>query len=73
MRPEIFRQVRVRLSLNNYYGIHEMGFCAHIFFRFWLFHNRRSRGGPYVLAPLVHVAHGRVRREFQMFVDIVFC
>jgi hypothetical protein len=70
--PEFSRQVRVNLSLINQDGIHEVDFCAQICVRCWLFRNRRFRGGSYVLASLVHVAHGCGRRELQVFVDIVF-
>jgi hypothetical protein len=71
--PEFSRQVRVKLVLINQDGIHEVFFCAQVLVRCWLVHNRRFRGGPYVLASLAHVAHGLYRREFQMFVDSIFC
>jgi hypothetical protein len=69
---EFPRHVRVKLALINHDGIHEVGFCAQVCVRCWLVHDRRFLGGPYVLAKLVHMAHGRGRREFQMFVDSVF-
>jgi hypothetical protein len=56
----------------NQDGIHEVGFCAQVCVRCWFVRDRRFRGGPYVLASLVHVAHGRGRRELQMFMDSVF-
>jgi hypothetical protein len=68
---ELSRQVGVKLALIDYDGIHEVGLCAQICVRCWLFINWRPRGGSYILAPLVHMAHGRSRRQFQMFVDSV--
>jgi hypothetical protein len=65
------RQVGVKLALIDYDGIHEVGFCAQVCVRCWLFLNGSFRGGPYVLASLVHMAHGRSRHQFQMFVDSV--
>jgi hypothetical protein len=65
-------KVHVKLSLINQDGIHEVGFCAQVCVQCWLVRNRRFRGGPYVLASLAHIYHGRGRREFQNFVDIVF-
>jgi hypothetical protein len=56
----------------DYDGIHEVVFCAQVCVRCWFVRNGRLRGGPYVLESLVHVAHGCVRRELQMFVDSVF-
>jgi hypothetical protein len=56
------RQVGVKLALIDYDSIHEVGFCAQFCVRCWLFLNGRLRGGSYVLAPLVHMAHGRSRR-----------
>jgi hypothetical protein len=35
-------------------------------------HLKRFRGGSYVLAPLVLIAHGSGRHQFQMLVDSVF-
>jgi hypothetical protein len=66
------RQVRVKLALIDYNGVHKVGLCAQVCVRCWLFLNRRLRGGSYVLAPLVHMDHGHSRRQFQMFVDGVF-
>jgi hypothetical protein len=47
------------------------GFYAQVCVSRWYVHTRRFRGGPYVLASLIHVAHGRVWRELQVFVDSV--
>jgi hypothetical protein len=69
---EFSRQVCVKLSLVDQDGINEVGFCAQVCVIRWCFRNRCFRGGPYVLASLVHVAHGCGRRELQMFVDSVF-
>jgi hypothetical protein len=69
---EFSRQVRVRLALIDQDGIQKVGFCAQVCVSRWRVRNRRFRGGPYILASLIHVAHGRGRREFQMFVDSVF-
>jgi hypothetical protein len=49
-------KVRVKLSLVDQDGIHEVGFCAQVCISLWCVRNRRFRGGPYVLASLVHVA-----------------
>jgi hypothetical protein len=71
--PGIFPpQVRVKLSLVDPDGIHEVGFCAQVCVSRCGIRNWRFRGGPYVLASLVHVAHGCGQRELQMFVDSVF-
>jgi hypothetical protein len=70
--PGISHQVGVKLALIDYGDIHEVGFCAQVCVRSWLLRNRRFRGGSYVLASLVHMAHGRDWCEFQMFVDIIF-
>jgi hypothetical protein len=51
----------------------KVGFCAHVCVSRWRIHNRRFQSGPYVLSSLIHVAHGHGRREFQIFVDSVFC
>jgi hypothetical protein len=69
---ELSRQVGVKLALIDDNVIHEVGLCAQVCFLCWLFLNWRLRGGSYVLAPLVHMAHGRSRRQFQMLVDNVF-
>jgi hypothetical protein len=58
---ELSCQVCVELTLIDYDCIHEVGLGAQVFDR-W----------SYVLAPLVHVAHGSSRRQFQMLVDGVF-
>jgi hypothetical protein len=71
--PEFSRQVRVKLSLIDQDGIHKVGFFAQVCVSRWRVRNRRLRGGPYVLASLIHVVHGRGLREFQMFVESVFC
>jgi hypothetical protein len=68
---ELSRQVSAKLTLIDYDCIHEVGLCAQVSIRCWLFLNRRLRGGSYVLVPLVHMAHGRSRRQFQMYVDSV--
>jgi hypothetical protein len=68
---ELSRQVRVKLALIDYDGVHEVGICDQVCVRCWLFLNGCLRGGSYVLAPLVHMAHARSRRQFQMFVDSV--
>jgi hypothetical protein len=49
------------------------GFCAHVCVSWKHLCNRRFRVGPYVLASLIRVTHGRGQHEFQMFVDGVFC
>jgi hypothetical protein len=69
--PEFSRQVRVKLSLVDQDGIHELGFCAQVCVSRWCVQTRRFRGGPYVLASLINVAHGHGRRELQVFVDSV--
>jgi hypothetical protein len=69
---EFSRQVCVKLSLIDQDGINEVGLSAQVCVSRWRVRNRRFRGGPYVLVSLIHVAHGRGRREFQMFVDCVF-
>jgi hypothetical protein len=68
---ELSRQVGVKLALIDYDGVHEVGLCAQVCVRCGLFLNGHLRGGSYFLAPLVHMAHGRGRRQFQMFVDSV--
>jgi hypothetical protein len=68
---ELSHQVGVKLALIDYGGVHEVGLCAQVCVRCWLFLSGRLLGGLYVLAPLVHMAHGRIRRQFQMFVDSV--
>jgi hypothetical protein len=66
---ELSRQVGVKLTLIDYNGVHEVGLCAQVSVRCWLFLNGRFRGGSYVLASLIHMAHGRSRCQFQMLVD----
>jgi hypothetical protein len=70
---KVFRQVRVKLSLIDQDGMNEVGFCTQVCVSCWHILKWCSRVGPYVLASLIHVPHGRGRREFQMFVDSVFC
>jgi hypothetical protein len=60
------------VTLIDYDCIHEVGLCAQVCVRRWLFLNWRFRGGSCVMAPLVHMAHVSGRRQFQMLVDSVF-
>jgi hypothetical protein len=69
---ELSRQVGVELTLIDYDGIHEVGLCAQVCIRCLLFLNWRLRGGSYVLSPLINMAHGCSRRQFQMLVDSFF-
>jgi hypothetical protein len=48
IRPGILPQVRVKLSLVDQDGIHEVGFCVQVCVSLRLIRNRRFRGGPYV-------------------------
>jgi hypothetical protein len=70
---ELARQVGVKLALIDYDSIHEVGFGAQVCVRCWFFLNGLFRGGSYILAPLVYMAHGHSRRQFRMFVENVLC
>jgi hypothetical protein len=61
------------VTLIHYDCVHEVGLCAQVYVRHWLFLNGHFRGGLYVMSPLVDMAHGSSWRHFQMLVDIVFC
>jgi hypothetical protein len=70
---EFSRQVCIKLTLIDQDDINQMGCCAQICISCWILVNWCLRGGPNVLASLIHVPHSRCRREFQMFVDCFFC
>jgi hypothetical protein len=62
LHRELSRQVGVELPLIDYDCVHEVGLGDQVCICCWLFLNWRLRGWSYVLAPLVHMAHGSGRR-----------
>jgi hypothetical protein len=58
--------------MSNQDVINKVGFCAQLCVSWWHVRNRRFQSGPYVMASLTCVPHGRGWLEFQMFVDIIF-